>query len=67
MEKDMIGAKLKSQKEASDKRLIKLENELKEAEEFKKNYPEGTEIKTKLEVALTDTTELERAIFSLRS
>ena len=29
MEKDMIGAKLKSQKEASDKKLIKLENELK--------------------------------------
>lgn len=44
MEKDMIGAKLKSQKEASDKRLIKLENELKEAEEFKKNYPEGKDI-----------------------
>ena len=44
MEKDMIGAKLKSQKEASDKRLIKLENELKEAEEFQKNYPEGKDI-----------------------
>ena len=44
MEKDMIGAKLKSQKEASDKRLIKLENDLKEAEEFKKNYPEGKDI-----------------------
>lgn len=44
MEKDMVGAKLKSQKESSDKRLIKLENELKEAEEFQKNYPEGKDI-----------------------
>lgn len=44
MEKDMIGSKLKSQKESSDKRLIKLQNEVKEAENFKKEYPNGKDI-----------------------
>lgn len=44
MQKDMVGAKLKSQKESSDQRLIKLQKEVEEAEEFGKKYPQGKDI-----------------------
>lgn len=44
MEKDMVGSKLKNQKETSDKLLEKLKNEVEMAKEFKKENPSGLDI-----------------------
>ena len=44
MEKDMVGNKLKSQKETSERLIQKLKTELTEAEEFKKENPKGKDI-----------------------
>lgn len=44
MDTSMVGNKLKNQKEVSDNLIKKYQNELKEAEEFKKNNPNGKDI-----------------------
>lgn len=44
MEKDNVGSKLINQKATSDKLLEKYRNEVKEAEQFKKEYPNGKDI-----------------------
>ena len=44
MQKDMVGAKLKNQKEVSDNRLVKLKEELENAKKFKKENPTGKDI-----------------------
>lgn len=44
MKKDKVGAKLTSQKEISDNRLVKLQNEVEEAQKFKKVNPKGKDI-----------------------
>ena len=44
MKKDKVGAKLTSQKEISDNRLIKLQKEVEEAQKFKKENPKGKDI-----------------------
>lgn len=44
MKKDKVGAKLTNQKEVSDNRLIKLQNELEEAKKFKNENPKGKDI-----------------------
>ena len=44
MEKDNVGSKLINQKSTSDKLLEKYRNEVKEAEQFRKEYPNGKDI-----------------------
>lgn len=44
MEKDMVGAKLKNQKEVSDNRLLKLQEEVSKAKKFKEENPQGKDI-----------------------
>lgn len=44
MEKDIVGSKLKNQKETSDKLLEKLKNEVEIAKKFKKENPNGKDI-----------------------
>ena len=44
MEHDMVGNKLLSQKEMYSKQIDKYENELKKAEKFKKDFPNGKDI-----------------------
>lgn len=44
MKKDMVGQKLKSGLESSDSRIVKLEEEVKYAEELKANYPNGVDV-----------------------
>lgn len=44
MEKDMVGSKLKNQKETSDKLLEKLKNEVETAKVFKEENPKGKDI-----------------------
>ena len=44
MESDMVGAKLKNGLEVSNKRIIKLENDLKHAEDLLDKYPNGKDI-----------------------
>lgn len=46
MEKDMVGSKLTNQLETANKQIEKYENELKEAEQFKKDNPNGKDIGT---------------------
>ena len=46
MEKDMVGAKLKSNLENADKQILKYEEELKEAKKFKEENPNGKDIGT---------------------
>lgn len=44
MKKDMVGAKLKNQKETSDNRIVKLKEELEKATKFKEENPDGKDI-----------------------
>lgn len=44
MEKSMVGHKLNTQKETSDKLIKKYKAELEEAKQFKQKYPEGKDI-----------------------
>ena len=44
MKTDMVGSKLKNQKEVSDKLLIKYKDELDKASKFKEDYPDGKDI-----------------------
>ena len=44
MEKDMVGSKLLSQKENALKQIEKYEKELTEADQFRKDYPNGKDI-----------------------
>lgn len=44
MEKDMVGSKLINQKETSERLLEKLKQEVEEAKQFQKDYPQGKNI-----------------------
>lgn len=44
MSHDHVGAKLLKKKETSDKRLVRLEEDLKAAQEFQQKYPEGKDV-----------------------
>ena len=44
MEKDMVGSKLKNQKETSDKLIEKYKEELDKAKAFKEEYPNGKDV-----------------------
>ena len=44
METDMVGSKLKNQKETSDKLIEKYKEELEKAEQFKKDNPDGKDV-----------------------